>query len=70
MVSGTQSRFEGSDRQVRGRLMRALASGPVSIDAVASAAGLPDAPDRAMALMAALIADRLAIRDGARFTLP
>lgn len=34
-VSGTQSRFEGSDRQARGRLMKALSSGPVDRASVA-----------------------------------
>ncbi len=30
-VSGRQARFDGSDRQARGRLMRALANGPVGL---------------------------------------
>ena len=34
-VSGTQGRFEGSDRQARGRLMRALSAGPVERTQVA-----------------------------------
>lgn len=70
MVSVTQAPFEGSDRQARGRLMRALARGPVGPEQVASAAGLPEAPDRAMALMAAVVADGLAVRAGEVFTLP
>jgi A/G-specific adenine glycosylase len=38
-VSGRQARFEGSDRQLRGRLMRALAAGPVRRADVASVMG-------------------------------
>jgi A/G-specific adenine glycosylase len=34
-VSGTQGRFEGSDRQARGRLMRALSAGPLERTQVA-----------------------------------
>lgn len=34
-VSGTQTRFDGSDRQARGRLMKALVAGPVPIGNVA-----------------------------------
>lgn len=34
-VSGRQGRFEGSDRQARGRLMKALSDGPVARSAVA-----------------------------------
>jgi A/G-specific adenine glycosylase len=34
-VSGTQARFDGSDRQARGRLMKALVEGPVPIDRIA-----------------------------------
>lgn len=34
-VSGQQSRFDGSDRQARGRLMKALSDGPVSVDEAA-----------------------------------
>ncbi len=30
-VSGTQARFDGSDRQARGRLMKALSDGPVAV---------------------------------------
>ena len=34
-VSGEQARFEGSDRQARGRLMKALSAGPVDVRDVA-----------------------------------
>ena len=38
-VSGRQARFEGSDRQARGRLMKALTEGPVDVDAVTAIMG-------------------------------
>ena len=38
-----QARFEGSDRQARGRLMKALADGPVPVDRVAAVMGCDDA---------------------------
>ena len=59
-VSGRQSRFEGSDRQGRGRLVDALRRGPVSAAALASAAGWPDDPGRAERVVASLVADGLA----------
>lgn len=70
-VSGGQSRFEGSDRQGRGRLVDALRAGPVAAADVARRAGWPDDPDRAARVVASLVADGLAARrsDGS-FTLP
>lgn len=38
-VSGRQSRFDGSDRQARGRLMKALIEGPVSTEGLAAVMG-------------------------------
>jgi A/G-specific adenine glycosylase len=38
-VSKTQSRFDGSDRQARGRLMKALVAGPVPVDRLADVMG-------------------------------
>lgn len=61
-VSGPQSRFEGSDRQGRGRLVDALRAGPVAAADVASAAGWPDDVDRAARVAAGLVADGLADR--------
>jgi A/G-specific adenine glycosylase len=59
-VSGGQSRFEGSDRQGRGRLLDALREGPVPAAAVPASAGWPDDPDRATRVVAGLVADGLA----------
>jgi A/G-specific adenine glycosylase len=67
-VSTPQSRFEGSDRQGRGRLVDALRLGPVVDVAVAS--GWPDDPERAERVAATLVADGLAVRVGDELRLP
>lgn len=59
-----QSRFEGSDRQGRGRLVAALRSGPVPDAALAATMGWPDDPGRAARVAATLVADGLAVRAG------
>jgi A/G-specific adenine glycosylase len=69
-VSGRQSRFEGSDRQGRGRLVRALRAGPVATDRVADVMGWPDDPERAARVAATLVADGLAVDDGGALRLP
>ena len=67
-VSGTQARFDGSDRQARGRLMQALAAGPVDRSDVAAImhrdAGTADR------LGEALIAEGLCESDGSQLRLP
>jgi len=70
-VSGGQSRFDGSDRQGRGRLVDALRSGPVAESDVAQLAGWPDDPERAARVAATLVADGLATVDvGGTLHLP
>jgi A/G-specific adenine glycosylase len=70
-VSTPQSRFEGSDRQGRGRLVDALrARGRVPASALAEAAGWPDDPDRARRVAATLVADGLADDDDGDLRLP
>jgi A/G-specific adenine glycosylase len=65
-VSTRQSRFVGSDRQGRGRLVDALrATGGVGIDQLAPVAGWPDDHDRAARVAATLVVDGLAADDGA-----
>lgn len=60
-VSTAQSRFEGSHRQGRGRLVDALrASGGVDEPALAAAAGWPDDPVRARSAADSLVADGIA----------
>ncbi len=66
-VPKPQSRFEGSDRQGRGRLVKALVAGPVPIDGVAAAFGWED-PERTTLVLGTLIADGLVVeRDGMLF---
>ena len=62
-ISGPQSRFDGSFRQGRGRLVDRLRLGPVPADDVAVAAGWPDAPARAADAAQSLVDDGLAICD-------
>jgi A/G-specific adenine glycosylase len=71
-VSVAQSRFEGSDRQGRGRLMKALGVSSVHADVLAIAMRWPDQPDRATRVAATLVEDGLATFDEttATFHLP
>ena len=57
-----QSRFEGSDRQGRGRLVDALRRGPVSPRRLRTACGWPSEPERARRVADALVAEGLARR--------
>lgn len=59
-ASGSQSRFEGSDRQGRGRLVDALRGGPVPLERIPDAAGWPDEPERARRVADGLVVDGLA----------
>jgi A/G-specific adenine glycosylase len=68
-VSGGQSRFEGSDRQGRGRLVEALRRGPVEHVELAPVMGWPDDRARAERVAATLLADGLASRRGDRYEL-
>lgn len=68
-ISGPQSRFEGSDRQGRGRLVDALRRGPVAEADLAAVMGWPDDPERAARVAATLVADGLARSDGGVWTL-
>ncbi len=69
-VSGGQSRFHGSDRQGRGRLVEALRSAPVPAARVAHVMGWPDDAARAERVAATLVADGLVVRDRSRYRLP
>jgi A/G-specific adenine glycosylase len=60
-VSGGQSRFEGSDRQGRGRLVTELRrAGEIPAGELATAAGWPDDPPRARRAAESLVRDGLA----------
>ena len=69
-VSGPQSRFEGSDRQGRGRLIKRLGEGAVQQRDVAATMGWPAQPDRAQRVLATLIADGLVTKDDDGYRLP
>ena len=56
-----QPAFAGSDRQGRGRLVAALASGPVLAGELGIGCGWPEDPARAAAVAAGLVADGLAV---------
>ncbi len=58
-VSGRQSRFEGSDRQGRGRLLSALRRGPVGHPELGRAMGWPTDHARAVRVAASLVRDGL-----------
>lgn len=69
-VSRPQSRFEGSDRQGRGRLVAALRRGPVGRDDLAGIMGWPDEPERAVEVAKGLVADGLVVNDSGWYRLP
>ena len=69
-VSKGQSRFDGSDRQGRGRLVDALRRGPVRTADLAHVMGWPGDEPRARRVAATVVADGLAAEDGATLRLP
>ena len=69
-VSSGQSRFEGSDRQVRGRITDALRAGPVATIDLARFGRPSDTPASIDRIVAGLIADGLAIEEGGILRLP
>ncbi|MEI7617589.1 MAG: A/G-specific adenine glycosylase [Actinomycetota bacterium] len=69
-VSTRQSRFAGSDRQGRGRLMKALVDGPVPAHRLAHTMGWPDQGERAGRVAATLVADGLVVLDNQWYRHP
>lgn len=67
-VSVRQARFEGSDRQARGRLLRAASAAPLPARRFADAAGRPAAD--AHRLVDDLVREGLLVRDGGTVRLP
>jgi A/G-specific adenine glycosylase len=65
-----QSRFEGSHRQGRGRLVAALRAGPLATDDIAAVAGWPADPARARRAADDLVSEGLAQNDGNVLRLP
>jgi A/G-specific adenine glycosylase len=64
-----QSRFSGSDRQGRGRLVDALRRGPLAAGELAAAAGWPEDPCRARTVADGLVAEGFAGWAGGRLAL-
>ncbi len=67
-VSKPQARFEGSDRQARGRAMRAVGDGAAHMNDVIESMRVE--PERAMVLIDALAHEGLLRRDGEQLSLP
>ena len=63
-VSRPQSRYEGSDRQARGRLLAALATARIACREAPEVAGLAGEPGRAATVVESLIADGLVAEIG------
>jgi A/G-specific adenine glycosylase len=68
-VSGGQSRFDGSDRQGRGRLVEALRAADVAAADVPAAMGWPHDAARAARVAATLVADGLIQQTEGRYHL-
>jgi A/G-specific adenine glycosylase len=62
-VSTPQSRFAGSDRQGRGRLVRRLRTGTVDPADVAGVMGWPEDPARVERVVSGLIGEGMVVRD-------
>ena len=70
MTSKPQARFEGSDRQARGKLMKALVESGVKTSAAATVMGLDGQPVRAEKLVNDLITEGLVALTNDYLTLP
>jgi A/G-specific adenine glycosylase len=70
LTSKPQARFEGSDRQARGRLMKTLVSNGVRRDDAAAVMGLGDDSRRAESLVQALLNEGLVVQVNDHLTLP
>ena len=69
-TSRPQSRFRGSDREGRGKLLRAALMGPIAATALGEAAGWPDDPERAARVANQLVREGLlAISGSGEFDL-
>jgi A/G-specific adenine glycosylase len=69
-VGAPQSRFEGSDRQGRGRLLRALHKSDVAAVDLEHVMGWPGEAERAAHVAETLVADGLASWNGTAISLP
>lgn len=69
-ASKPQARFEGSDRQARGRAMKAVGDGITAIDEIVNQMRLDHDTDRAVRLLTALVDEGLLLRSENSVTLP
>ncbi len=69
-ASKPQARFDGSDRQARGRVMRALGERSCTMAQLVEAMQLENDTERATRLVNALTDEGLVVRRGSRFALP
>jgi A/G-specific adenine glycosylase len=69
-VSAPQPRFDGSDRQGRGRLLEALRHGTVPAAEVAATMGWPDDEGRAERVALSLVRDGLVVATSGGYRLP
>jgi A/G-specific adenine glycosylase len=69
-VSTRQAPFVGSDREGRGRLVRALRDGPVEVERLPAVAGWAADPERAHRVTGDLVADGIAVLADGRLELP
>lgn len=69
-VSGKQSTFEGSERQVRGRIVAALRQGAIEASELVDLGRPHDGPDDIAGFVDDLVREGLAVRVGTQVTLP
>lgn len=69
-TSKPQARFEGSNRQARGKLMKALVAGGVMRNKAEHAMGLANQSDRAETIIESLLADQLIVESNGVLQLP
>ena len=69
-VSSPQSKFVGSDRQGRGKLVARLREGPVHVVDASGVMGFSGQPERVERVLNSLVADGLVERTKERLHLP
>lgn len=69
-TSKPQARFEGSNRQARGRLLRALNDGAVKCSRASQVMGLQAHPDRSARVVQSLLDDGLIVTSDSMYLLP
>lgn len=69
-VGVAQTKFVGSDRQGRGKLVSRLRAGPLRAESARDVMGFADDPDRSERVLASLLADGLVVSTGDELHLP